>query len=129
VTRVLPLAALAVLTAAVAGCGGSKGPSSYTVAKTRACLRDAKARVGAATDFVASTATGGSLKAHLTDNFVTIAFGATQSDADNIREAYTRFAARNVGVADVLREQSNAVMLWHEHPSDADLALVTGCLK
>ena len=128
-TRALPLPLLVVLALLVAGCGGSSAPSFYTAAKTRACLRDAKARVGPATDFVASTATGGSLKARLTDNFVTIAFGATQSDADNIQAAYTRFAAKNVGVSDVLRQQSNAVMLWHEHPSDADLALVTGCLK
>lgn len=128
-TRALPLPLLAVLALLVAGCGGSSAPSFYTAAKTRACLRDAKARVGPATDFVASTATGGSLKARLTDNFVTIAFGATQSDADNIQAAYTRFAAKNVGVSDVLRQQSNAVMLWHEHPSDADLALVTGCLR
>ena len=128
-TRALPLPLLAVLALLVAGCGGSSAPSFYTAATPRACLRDAKAHVGPATDFVASTATGGSLKARLTDNFVTIAFGATQSDADNIQAAYTRFAAKNVGVSDVLRQQSNAVMLWHEHPTDADLALVTGCLK
>jgi hypothetical protein len=129
VTRALPLSLLAASALLVAGCGGSSAPSFYTAAKTRSCLLDAKVRVGRATDFVASTATGGSLKARLTDNFVTIAFGATQSDADNIQEAYTRFAARNVGITDVLREQANAVMLWHEHPSDPDLAVVTGCLK
>jgi hypothetical protein len=129
VTRALLVPLLAVAVVLLAGCGGSSGPSIYTAAKTRSCLRDAKVRVGPATDFVASTATGGSLKAQLQGNFVTVAFGATQSDANNIQEAYTRFAARNVGVSDVLREQSNAVMLWHEHPSDADVALVTGCLK
>jgi hypothetical protein len=28
-----------------------------------------------------------------------------------------------------LRQQGNVVMLWHEHPSDADQATVVGCLK
>jgi hypothetical protein len=34
-----------------------------------------------------------------------------------------------VGIDDVLRQQGNAVMLWHQHPSDADLATITDCLK
>jgi DNA repair protein RadC len=40
-------------------------------------------------------------------------------------------AAKNVraGIDDVLRTNGNAVMLWHAHPSDADLALIQGCLK
>lgn len=128
-TRVSAIVLVAATALLLAACGGSSAPKSYTAAKTRACLVDKDVRVGPATDFVASTATGGSLKAHLADNFVTIAFGATQGDANNIEEAYTRFAGKNVGVSDVLREQSNAVMLWHAHPSDADVALVTGCLK
>ena len=32
-------------------------------------------------------------------------------------------------IDDVLRRQGNAVMLWHVHPGDKDLATVTGCLK
>ena len=113
----------------LSACGGSSAPSSYTVAKTRACLHGKHVRIGPATDFVASTATGGSIKAHLAGNFVTVVFGATVADANNIQQAYTQFAGKNVGLADVLRQQANAVMLWHEHPSDADLALVKGCLK
>ena len=80
-------------------------------------------------DFVASTALGGAFVAHLTDNFVTVSFGKTADDANNIADAYRRFSAANVGVEDVLRQQGNAVMLWHVHPSDADAATVTGCLK
>jgi hypothetical protein len=129
VTRATPILALAALACLLAGCGGSKAPSSYTKAKTRVCLGKQNVPVVPATDFVASTATGGSLKARLADNFVTIAFGLTLSDANNIEEAYTRFAGKNVGVTDVLRQQANAVMLWHAHPSDADVALITGCLK
>ena len=80
-------------------------------------------------DFVASTALGGAFIAHLTDNFVTVSFGKTEADADNIADAYRRFSAANVGVEDVLRQQGNAVMLWHVHPSDPDAAQITGCLK
>jgi hypothetical protein len=60
---------------------------------------------------------------------VTIVFGATVADADNIDQAYRRFHAENVGIDDVLRQYGNAVLLWHDHPSDEDLSLITGCLK
>ena len=58
-----------------------------------------------------------------------LVFGQTQGDADNIDAAYRRFHASNVGIDDVLRRQGNAVMLWQQHPSDDDLATLTGCLK
>ena len=51
------------------------------------------------------------------------------ADADNIDLAYRRFADPKVGIDDVLRRQGNAVMLWHVHPQDNDLATITGCLK
>ena len=56
-------------------------------------------------------------------------FGDTVDKADNINQAYHRFRSKNVGIEDVLRQDQNAVMLWHAHPSDADLARVTACLK
>jgi hypothetical protein len=111
-----------------AGCGGN---SLYTVAKTRTCLASEDARIGGKLDFVASTATGGALIATLSDNSVTIAFGAKESDAADIAIAYQRFAFPNVraNIQDVLERYRNAVLLWHAHPGNADLALVTGCLK
>jgi hypothetical protein len=128
---VVPALAALLLAGVVAGCGSGKSATSiYSRSKTHACLADKDLHLGPATDFVASTATGGSLKAHFGDgNFVTVAFGRTLADANNIQQAYVNFAARNVGIADVLRQQGNAVMLWHEHPSDADVATVTGCLE
>ena len=54
---------------------------------------------------------------------------ATLADADNINQAYHRFHSQNVGIDDVLHQQDNVVMLWHQHPSDADLARITACLK
>ena len=59
---------------------------------------------------------------------MTLVFGQTQADADNIDAAYRRFHAQNVGIDDVLasRERRHALAA---HPSDADLDVVTGCLK
>jgi hypothetical protein len=129
--RRLPVIAVAALVAALlAGCGGGNDPAKtiYSRDKTMACLEQAKAKIGGELDFVASTATGGAFKAKVPGNDVTVVFGQTLGDADNIDQAYVHFHAENVGIEDVLRQQGNAVMLWHEHPSDADLALVTGCL-
>jgi hypothetical protein len=113
----------------IAACGGSGGSGLYTVDKTRACLTAKHVKLGGPLDFVATTATGGALRATLATNFVTIVFGATTSDADNIDQAYRQFHAKNVGIDDVLRQDRNAVLLWHVHPADADLAEIGDCLK
>ena len=113
--------------ALLAGCG--KDTPTYTLAKSSACLRQDGVALGGPLDFVATTATGGAVRAHLRDNALTLVFGLTQDDADNIDAAYRRFHATNVGIEDVLRRQGNAVMLWQAHPSDSDLAIITGCLK
>jgi hypothetical protein len=112
----------------MAGCGKGS-PHLYSLAKTTACLKTKPVRLGGSLDFVASTATGGALKIRMSDNFLTLVFGTTASDADNIAAAYRRFAAKNVGVNDVLYQDGNSVMLWHVHWSQADLNLVAGCLK
>ena len=101
----------------------------YSLGKTRTCLASQPVRLGGTLDFVASTSTGGAVKIHTKDNFVTLVLGRTVADADNVAAAYRRFAAQNVGVNDVLDENQNAVLLWHIHPSQADVDLVTGCLK
>jgi hypothetical protein len=116
-----------LLVGVLAGCG--KSTPSYTLAKSSACLRQDGVALGGPLDFVATTATGGAVRVQLRDNAMTLVFGQTQGDADNIDAAYRRFHASNVGINDVLRQQGNAVMLWQQHPSDGDLATVTGCLK
>ena len=118
----------AVLAAVVAGCGGGS-PHLYSLDKTTACLREKPVRLGGTLDFVASTATGGAVKIHTNDNFLTLVFGKTVDDANNIADAYRRFAAKNVGIDDVLNQDQNAVMLWHNHWSQPDLDLISGCLK
>ena len=126
-TRVGCLALVALLAAAC-------GAQSLKLAKldsTRACLRAAHVRtdqqLGA--DFIAGTSTGGAFRAHFGKNFVMVVFSDSVEHADGINDAYHRFHAQNVGIEDVLRQQGNVVMLWHEHPSDAVEATVTGCLK
>jgi hypothetical protein len=111
-----------------AGCGGK---TTYSVGRTRDCLVQRGVRVGGKPNFVATTATGGALVAHLGQNFVTVAFGTDLTTAGDIEKAYLRFALPNVraGIADVLRRYENAVTLWHMHPSDSDLALIVGCLQ
>ena len=115
----------------LSGCGSSE-PEAYTKAATAKCMTAQGVRtkpVPQSVDFVAWSAEGGSFRATLTDNFVTVSFGPTVDKANGIADAYRRFAATNVGVSDVLRQQGNAVMLWHMHPSDTDISVVTGCLK
>ena len=124
---------LAAFAAAIllVGCG-SAGSTIYTKDATEACLQKAALKptpITETADFVANSATGGAFTVQLVDNRVTVSFGQTQADADNIDQAYHRFKSTNVGLDDVLRRQGNAVMLWHVHPLDNDLATITGCLK
>lgn len=126
--RLLLLLAVAVW---LTGCGSSE-PQAYTKVASAKCLIGRGVRtkpVPQSVDFVAWSAEGGSFRATLGDNFVTVSFGPTAEKANGIADAYRRFAATNVGVSDVLRQEGNAVMLWHLHPSDGDISLVTGCLK
>jgi hypothetical protein len=123
------LAAMLVASCLLAVSCGDGGEHLATEAKTRACLTAAGVRIGGQLDFVASTATGGAFKAHFPENDVTVVFGETIADADNINDAYQRFHAKNVGIEDVLKQQANVVMLWRLHPADADIARLTDCLK
>jgi len=126
------VAAIATITMATAACGGSGHASLYASGPSKTCLVDKHLRVGrvtSASDFIASTATGGSFRVTLPRNSVTVSFGETQEDSDNIAQAYRGASAPNVGIDDVLRQQENAVMLWHLHPNENDIATITGCLK
>jgi len=127
VTRVGCLALVALL---VVSCG-AQGIKPAKLDPTRACLRAADVRTdqNLGADFIAGTSTGGAFRAHFGQNFVTVVFSDTVEHADGINDAYHRFHAENVGIEDVLRQQGNVVMLWHEHPSDAEQAKVNGCLK
>lgn len=124
----LTAAGLAVLV--LAGCGG---PGEHSLKKSRACLEQAGARLTPPTgDFVATTATVGSFRAYLhgrKGNFVTLAFGADEQESADTSLGYERFHGKNIGLADILFVDRNVVLLWKEHPSTEDAALVNGCLK
>jgi hypothetical protein len=120
---------IAMLALFAASCGGG-GTTLYTKTATAACLAKAGRAVRpVGDDFVASSATGGSFRLRFPDNSVTVSFGETVDDAQNLDEAYRHFRAQNVGINDILRVQQNAVMLWKVHPQDADIAVLTGCLR
>jgi len=126
------IAAIAAITVAAAACGGSGHATLYVKEPSRSCLVGKGLRVRPVidtTDFVANSATGGAFRVTLPRNSVTVSFGLTLEDADNIDQAYRHFRAPNVGIEDVLRQQQNAVMLWQLHPSDTDISTITGCLK
>ncbi len=123
---------IAAVALVVAGCGARSTNVVYTKTATAACLEKQGVHVRSVadtSDFVAQSATGGAFRAGLPNNEVTVSFGLTVEDANNIDQAYRRFRAKNVGINDVLRSQGSAVMLWHVHPTDADIATITGCLK
>jgi len=120
---------LAGIAFAVAGCGGQK---TYSLASTKACLQKKDhLRLGAPNhDFVASTAPGGAVRVVFgRRNEVTISFASDTKEAERIVLGYQRFAGKNIGLADVLRPQRNAVLLWEAHPSEEDIAAVGQCLK
>ena len=116
----------------LAGCGGSVS-TTQSLAKTRSCLVDKGVTVRPPKgDFVATTASGGTLRAYLhgpKGNFVTISFGASPAEAQSLADGYDRFHGKNVGVADILFTDRNATLLWKLHPTSGDAELVTGCLK
>jgi hypothetical protein len=114
---------------AAAGCGGGK--KTYTLASTKACLEKHHLRVRTPHgDFVASAAPGGSVRVVFDRrNEVTISFATDEQEAGRIALGYRRFAGKNIGLADVLRPQGNAVLLWEAHPNDEELSAVGKCLK
>jgi hypothetical protein len=126
--RRLPL--IAVLVVLLAGCGSP--PSKYAVDASRECLANTGAKIEQPKgDFVASTASAGAFRAvlHGGTNFVTLSFGADDDEATQIAEGYDRFHGKNIGVADILYQDRNVIMLWKLHPSDDELKVVTDCLK
>ena len=111
----------------LAGCGS---PPEHSAEKTRACLRDEGLRITAPKgDYVATAATDGSFRAHIGSNFVTLSFGADADEAQATVDGYVRFHGRGFGLSNLLYTDKNVVMLWKDHPSDAQSAAVVNCLK
>ena len=128
------LAAAVALTALLAGCGGSGGdePSSYALAPTRACLQseDGVTVNSKDVDFVASTALGGAMRVKVSpQNFVVMAFGDDEAEAERIEEAYRDFAGKRIPIDDVLERRKNLVLVWNAPPTGEDEAALSNCLK
>ena len=122
---------ICVAVALLAAACGPPGPKTYSETKVRACVAGEHLRVSRvpSSDFIASTALGGAFHVDLGDNAVTMSFGSNPDNAKGLDAGYRSVHSHNVGIDDVLRTQGNAVMLWHAHPTDPQLALITGCLK
>jgi hypothetical protein len=125
------VAILLVVSLALVAGGCGSGSKTYSLAKTRECLEGKGVRIGGSPDFVAETATGGAFVANFPGNYVTISFGDTVDDAVGTEKGYERAAFANVreGLADVLKREQNAVLLWHEHPVTSDVTTVQNCLE
>jgi hypothetical protein len=128
------LAAALAAVALAAGCGGSGGdePSSYALAPTKQCLQ-AESGVKVDThdvDFVATTALGGAMRVKVSpQNFVVMAFGENEAEAQRIEEAYRDFAGKRIPIDQVLERKKNLVLVWNAPPTDEDDNAISGCLK
>jgi hypothetical protein len=132
-TRSALLAALAV-GALASGCGGSSGdePHAYLLAPTRQCLlAEEGIRVDRKNvDFVATTALGGAMRVRVSaTNFVHMAFGNNEAEAQRIEQAYRQFAGRSIAIDDVLERRKNLVLVWNAPPAGEEDDAVLGCLK
>jgi hypothetical protein len=127
-SRPLVLLALAVVLGATA-CGGEA--ELFDRDATMSCLRGAGVRVDREKiGFIASTAQAGAFRARFFGNTVTVSFGASTDDAEQVERAYRRFDGERLGarLPHVLKRERNAVMRWGIAPSLEDEGAVRTCL-
>jgi hypothetical protein len=126
------LPALAAASLVLAGCSrGGEVDKPYRLDPTRECLVNADLRVGAVprSDFVAQTASGGSLRVRFADIRLTLTFGEDDAEASRTEQAYRRFAPSRLPIDDVLRRDRNVVELWEFAPTIDHLETLNRCLK
>ena len=127
----LGAASLAIV-ATLAGCGGE----SQTLAAREATAHCVDTRFAVAIDLnavdldpVASGASAGAFRVELPSGTeVTVSFGRTVEDAEQIEEAY-RANAGGTPVDDVLERDGTAVFRWAQAPTDAEAIGMRGCLQ
>ncbi len=125
--------ALAVPALAAAGCGGGSKP--YTAEGTAPCLRT-KGFTKVTTDpvrvgFIAGFAENGGIRATSpSGDVLTIAFAADEASAASTERAFRRHAppALRPHLKDVMRSQSNAVLVWTVVPPADEQVDAEGCL-
>jgi hypothetical protein len=135
--RLLPLAL--GLAALLAACGPTQGPPDdfYELDPTRACLEDAGFRITTDPDeigLITLTAPAGGFRAYHPggDNSLTIAFGNTREEAQQMVRAFQARATNEQQrrrLRTLLEGQGNAVLVWISEPSEEDREVVRGCLK
>ena|SRR5215217_6503233 len=127
------LAVMLAVGALISGCGGSGDePSSYSLAPTKQCLRgeDGVKVDTHNVDFVATTALGGAMRVRLSPtNFVVMAFGENEAEAQRIEQAYRDFAGRSIPINDVLERRKNLVLVWNAPPTGDEENAVASCLQ
>jgi hypothetical protein len=127
------LAAALAFAALVAGCGSAgEEPSSYALAPTKLCLlgEDGVKVDMHHVDFVATTALGGAMRVRVSPtNFVVMAFGDDEAEAQRIEQAYREFAGRSIPINEVLQRRKNLVLVWNAPPTGEEDAALTSCLK
>ena len=132
--RVVLVLLLAVLAAAVAGCGARKS-KPYTAQATAPCL-STKGFTKVTTDpvkvgFIAGFAENGGLRATgKNGNVVTIAFSADETTVDSTKQAFRNHAPARLRprMDDIMESQGNAVLVWTVSPTPQQLADVESCL-
>ena len=134
--RALSAVALAGASAlAAAGCGGG-GAKPYTAKGTAPCLRT-KGFTQVTTNpvavgFIAGFAENGGIRATSpTGNAVTIAFTADANSVSSTEEAFKLRAPKSLRphMADILRTNRNAVLVWTITPLQDELDTANFCLK
>src|SRR4030088_1622591 len=104
----------------LAGCSSGE-PSTFRAGSTATCLTGKGYRVttdDAKVGVIAANAPNGGLRANEPGNTLPIAFGQNSADAIKIAAAFKRVAPRKLRrhIADVMRTQKNAVLLWTVTP-------------
>jgi hypothetical protein len=130
VRRALPILLLALALLA-AGCGATSvykaGPSAKCLSGKGYRVTTDPGRIGV----IAAAAPHGGLRAFEPGNAVTIAFASDTGDAVAIERAFKRFAPPRLQrhIADVMRTQKNAVLLWTVTPPLGEASKVLDCLR
>jgi hypothetical protein len=127
------------LVALLAACGPTQGPPDdfYEVQPTRDCLDEAGFRIttnSREVGLITETASGGGFRAYHPGekNSLTIAFGSTKEEAQQIVRAFqaqARTEQQRRRLRTLLEGQGNAVLVWISEPTEADREVVRGCLK
>jgi hypothetical protein len=136
VRRILAVLVVVLAAGVAAGCG-QKAAKPFLPAPTAECMRaqgfTVSTRDADVADVVATTAANGALRATPRGggNTLILAFAADGQGAEDIEQAYRRFAPASLRphLDDILSSRRNAVLKWTVSPSSEQQNAATGCLR